>query len=523
MQHESARRPPFHALVAGFCAGGIAYLGAAAGPSATRSAPPAAEGLGLADAEGGYASTHVIVRLRPGASAERSAAGRWSFVRRAKADPSTQASEQILSGARTKGVAHVFSGLADVALAAQLGLDRTYQVDVPGGSDTPALARSLRALSSLVEFAELDGIGGLATVPNDPELPNQYAILNTGQSIAGVPGIPGADIDATPAFDVIAAQQIDTSSITIGLLDAGIGQHVELSGRILAGYNIPDQNTITADECQSHGTHVSGIMAATGNNGVGMAGIAWQARIKPYVVVNGCTGLESWVAQGITMATDAGVRLLNMSLQYTTGSMTLHDAVVYAASHDVIMVAATGNQGTSVVSYPAKWPETIAVAATNNLDQRWVSSNYGPEVDIAAPGVSVRSLIGTTSYGDKSGTSMATPHVTGVIALMLAKNPTLTPDEVRTIIEATADDIDAPGFDNNTGYGRVNMLAALNATPSPLPADLNNDGVVNSVDLGILLGAWGACASCDGDCVGDLDGDCVVGPADLGILLGSWS
>jgi len=481
----------------------------------------------VADAEGGYASTHVLVRLKPGVRPAKLVDGRWALVGAASAggarERATAKSAAILTSANAKGATTVFGGLSDQVLATQLGLNRTYRIDVPGGTDTPKLVRELAAITSLVELAELDGIGGLADAPNDPNFAQQYAMNNTGQTIGGVPGLVDADLDGPEAWTLAASLNLDTSTVTIGLLDAGVNQHVELTGRILPGFNVPDGTTITTDECSSHGTHVTGIMAAAGNNGVGIAGLAWQAKIKPYVVVNGCNGFESSVATGLTMATDAGLRLVNMSLQYYTGTSTLLAAVQYAALHDVIMVAAAGNNGNSNVAYPGKWPETIAVAATTNLDQKWSSSNFGPEIDVAAPGLSVHSLIGTTSYGEKNGTSMAAPQVTGIIALMLARNPTLTTAQVRAILQSTTNDIDAPGFDNNTGFGRVNAFAALSATPSPLPADLDGDGDVGPMDLAILLGAWGPCGSCDGACAADLDGNCSVGPEDLGILLGSWS
>jgi subtilisin family serine protease len=162
------------------------------------------------------------------------------------------------------------------------------------------------------------------------------------------------------------------------------------------------------------------------------------------------------------------------------------------------------------------------VASVTNTDAKSSFSNFGPEVDLAAGGTDIRSLVGTSTYGFKSGTSQATPSVTGTIALMLAWNPTLSAGEVRDILTGTAVDIGAPGFDPITGFGRVNAHAALLATPNPLPADLNNDGSVGPNDLAILLDFWGACADCDGACVADLDGDCLVGPTDLAILLGSW-
>jgi hypothetical protein len=481
--------------------------------------------IGLPDVEGGYATTHLLVRWKAGVRPTgdgKATIGLEPRARRGSLAASITEANRLLAGAGAIGVRAQFPNLRDRATAARLGLDRVYRIELPIGSDTPALAAALRALGGIVESVELDGIGGLAGVPNDPEFIQQFAMHNIGQTVNGVPGTPDADIDAPEAWDLVAERNIDTSTVTIAVLDSGVNAHAQLAGRILPGFNIPDNSTITVDECQSHGTHVSGIIAATGNDGAGTAGLAWQARIVPYVVVNPCTGFESSVATALTMATDAGHRVASMSLQFYAGTQTLRDAVLYAAANDVIMIAAAGNNNNGAIAFPGRWPEVICVASVTNTDAKSNFSNFGPEVDLAAGGTDIRSLVGTSTYGFKSGTSQATPSVTGTIALMLAWNPTLSAGEVRDILTGTAVDIGAPGFDPITGFGRVNAHAALLATPNPLPADLNNDGSVGPNDLAILLDFWGACADCDGACVADLDGDCLVGPTDLAILLGSW-
>lgn len=517
-------------VAAGLAMASLAMAATAAMPSPAIGPDPAQRGpVGLPDVEGGYASTHIFVRVRnPAIVPKRMADGRWTMAaagaRRAAASAPVTRAANALTAAKAKAIVPFFAGAQDRVLATQLGLDRVYRIDLPAGSDAPALVRALAPLTGLFDRVELDGIGGLAgLIPNDPEFPNQYTFHNTGQTIAGAVGVADADIDAPEAWELAQTLGLNTASIAVAVLDSGVNQHVQLSGRILPGFNIPDNTTITTDECSSHGTHVSGIIASTGNDGVGTTGMAWQAKIAPYVVVNPCSGFESSVATALIMATDAGYRLVNMSLQYNSGTQTLHDAVLYAYSHDVIMVAAAGNSNTPFVAFPGRWDETICVAAITNANVKASFSNFAPEVDVCAGGKSVRSLTGTTGYGDKDGTSQATPAVTGTIALLLARNPTLTPTEVRQILISTADDIDAPGFDNNTGYGRLNAFAALSSTPSAMPQDLNNDGTVGPADLAILLGAWGSCADCDGGCAADFDGDCAVGPSDLAILLGAWT
>jgi subtilisin family serine protease len=337
-----------------------------------------------------------------------------------------------------------------------------------------------------------------------------------GQVVGGLPGIAGADVSATAAWDITHG-----NDLVIAVLDSGIDPHPELAGRILPGINVPDGNTVTVDEC-NHGTHVAGIIAAAGNNGSGMAGLAWNARLLPVVVVNGCTGFEANVASGLIWAVDNGARIVNMSLQFYAFNPIFEQAVQYAHAQGALMVAASGNNGNTNVAAPARWNQTIAVAATDNRDERATFSNFGPEIDLAAPGVSVWSLSGQTSYTYKSGTSMAAPHVSGAAALLWAYNPSLTRDQVRAFLQLGAQDLGDPGTDILFGSGRLDIAASLALVPPPYaPEDLDRDGVVNAQDLAILLDSWGACADCD-SCAADFDGDCMVGATDLGRLLSAW-
>lgn len=493
-------------------------IGAAAGQGAPPNVPVSL------DAVGGVASTHVFVRVRPGVVAVAEGDGSPSLRR---ADGMRAAGlRPIVAAFGVRGIAPALRAApANAARAAALGLDRFLRIDVPAGTDTPALVRELVAAlgdpHGFIELAECDGVGSLAEViPNDTSFSLQYSLRNTGQSVAGQAGVIDADIDSTDAWDISTG----SPDVTIAFLDSGMNAHPEISGRILVGTNIPVPGGPTTDGCSSHGTHVAGIAAASGNNGVGIAGVCWSALLIPIVVVNPCTGLESYVADGLTFAADAGADIANMSLQYNTGSDYLHTAVQYATGAGMLLVAATGNSA-GAVAYPAKWPECIAVAATDNKDKRWASSNFGPEVDVAAPGWQVYSLSGATGYGYKNGTSMAVPHVVGIAALLWSIQPTLTAQEVRGFIESTCDDVETPGFDTLTGHGRINAASAVAALLATLsPADLNQDGVVDGGDLGLMLGAWGPCEDCELlPCPADVDDSCTVDGADLGLLLGSWS
>jgi subtilisin family serine protease len=464
----------------------------------------------------GYASTHIIIRAREGFTPALADARLVDQPR----DLVAETLERFAVGA----IRPVFeSGFANPQLARQLGLDRYYRLETPPGADTPGLVAELRRFPSQVERPELDGIGGVAgTIPDDPDFGLQWGLLNGEQVIDGFPGLAGADINVSPAWDITTGDP----DLVLAVLDAGMDEHVEILGRMVPGRNVaasPD-NDDTSDVCISHGTHVAGIAAAFADNAQGIAGVDWSCRIMPVRVLNGCSGQpESYLAEGIIWATDNGADVISMSLQYTQGTQLLHDAVLYAHAQGIVMVAAAGNNapcGTPNVRYPAKWPETIAAAAFNNQDERASFSNCGPELDVAGPGDTVWSLKDTTAYQWLSGTSMATPHVSGTVNLMKALDPGLAPDEIKLILQATAVDLGDPGFDDQSGFGRIDAHAALLQVQARL-ADLDGDGVVGVLDFLQLLQSWGSCPSGPG-CPGDIDRDGQVGVSDFLLLLASW-
>ncbi len=460
-----------------------------------------------------FASDHVLVRVRKGCTQATTADG----------DPTFRTLNGIgdfnLSRVmKVVGVSEIKTALAEpakqVEIAAALGLDRWYKVSIAPGSNASTVADLLRASWDGFELCEVDGIGGLADLPDDPSFPSQYPLLNTGQN----GGTVGADIRAPSAWSITSSNP----TITIALLDSGVFPHTELAGRILPGRNIPLGTTNTSDVCGGHGTHVAGLMAGQGGNGVGVAGLCWDALILPVVIVNPCTGLESYVADGLVWAVDNGADLINMSLQYNVGSDYLYTAVQYVAAQGVPMIAATGNSNASV-AYPAKWDETIAVAGSNRFDLRYSLSNYGPEVDLTAPGESVYSLALANGYSTRSGTSMSAPHVTGTVALMRAVYPTMSASAIRGVLMQTARDLIPSGFDHFTGAGVIDAgsAVAMALSMNPGPADMNGDGVVDGADITAFFSQWGSCVACD--CTGDFNHDCSVDATDLALLLSSWS
>lgn len=295
--------------------------------------------------------------------------------------------------------------------------------------------------------------------PNDPEWGNQYNLA---------------------AIRAPAGWQLNTGAVwvTIAIIDSGVDlSHPDLFVRILPGYDFVNNDNDPQDD-NGHGTHVAAIAAASSNNAVGIAGVNWGANILPIKVLNASgNGTYANVAAGIVWATDNGAQIINLSLGGGAPSFVLSDAVDYAYNHGVILVASTGNAGAPAVLYPAAFDAVIAVGATD-MTNAWAGfSNYGPEVDVVAPGVNIYSAYPDGGYGYRSGTSMAAPHVSGLAAILWGI-PGNGPTNIRTIIESTAQDLGVPGWDEYFGYGLIQMDAAIQqaqppdtATPSITPTE----------------------------------------------------
>ncbi|MFA5866608.1 MAG: S8 family peptidase [Actinomycetota bacterium] len=261
--------------------------------------------------------------------------------------------------------------------------------------------------------------------------------------------------------------QRGSSGVVIAIVDTGVSlTHPDFAGKLVAGYDFVAGDPDPTDE-NGHGTHVAGIAAANTNNGIGVAGMSWYSRIMPMRVLDASgNGYDSDIANGITWAADHGAKVINMSLGGPSSyPQTLQNAVNYAYARGVTIVAASGNNPTGEITYPAACSNVIGVAATDSTDNRASFSNYGSFVDVAAPGVSIASTYwsaGANTYGTGSGTSMASPHVAGLASLVLAQYPSATLDQVEAAIETTAVDLGTPGPDNYYGYGRIDSYAALN-------------------------------------------------------------
>jgi hypothetical protein len=311
-------------------------------------------------------------------------------------------------------------------------------------------------------------------IPDDPYYSScQYAPRITGCEDAW-------ELVETPGSDIIVA-----------VLDTGInGEHEDLEGRVIAGKNILTGEyippSVNSDD-NGHGSHVAGIIGAKGDNGKGIAGVAWYVRLMPVKIFGGdIFTTTAHIAEAIVWAVDHGAHVVNMSLVGMLYSTAVNDAVNYALQHNVVLVAAMGNDFKTKIEYPGAHPGVIAVGATNGRDQVSYFSTRGTHISVAAPGEGIYSLKNTsnTEYVFGSGTSMATPFVSGLAALLLSANANLTPEEVRSIIEDSADHLGEADFNSEYGHGRVNVYNALN-----LPVRNNYGSVtVNVTNKGAPIG-----------------------------------
>ncbi|RJQ32863.1 MAG: peptidase S8 [Actinobacteria bacterium] len=256
-----------------------------------------------------------------------------------------------------------------------------------------------------------------------------------------------------------------SNPVTVAVVDSGVDlAHPDLSGRLVAGYDFTEDNDQPYDDI-GHGTHVAGIIAANANNGQGVAGVSWGAKVMPVKVMSNGVGYDWTVAQGIKWAVDNGANIINLSLGGPGYSAILDEATTYAYNHGVIVLAAAGNDESSEIEYPAGNQHVVGVGATDDRDTHAYFSNYNSTVDISAPGVDIFSTYGYLgsghSYVSMSGTSMATPMAAGLAALVKSKYPSMSVDEVVSRLKDRADDLGSSGRDNYFGYGRINALKAL--------------------------------------------------------------
>jgi subtilisin family serine protease len=378
-------------------------------------------------------------------------------------------------------------------------LDNIYILKFPVDSDILSILNYYTNDPNVI-YAEINGFASLCLDPNDPDFDKQWHLENTGQT----GGKADCDIDVTKVWD----KTTGNSDILIAFVDTGVDyNHPDLADNIwinedeipdneidddnngyiddIRGWNWWNKNNDIYDEI-GHGTHCVGIAGAVGNNGIGVAGVAWNCKLM-------CMKLSDYellirytdIAQSIEYATDEGANIISISMRFDKDIPYLKDAIDYAYDRGVVLIASAGNADTSIGGFPASYDNVIAVAGTDHSDKRlkyyyetadmWVYSSYGSWVDVAAPAEEIYSTMPTyhvyyndyfgisENYGYMSGTSMSAPLVAGVAALMLSENSSLTPDEIKSNIKTYVDRYNSL---YNLGTGRVNAYRAVEKAKS---------------------------------------------------------
>jgi subtilisin family serine protease len=371
-------------------------------------------------------------------------------------------------------------------------ISRTYILELDSAAQ-PNVGNILQALraDSNVEFAEQDHVASVNFTPNDP----YFASYGSwGQPYDDLWGIKR--IGAPTAWDTTAG-----AGVVVAVVDTGIDyNHPDIAANVwtnlgeIANNGIDDDNNGYVDDVRGwdfigatytnptqsnnpidhfgHGTHVAGTIAAVGNNGIGLIGVAWQARVMAVKGLddNG-NGLDSTLGPAIIYAANNGADVISNSWAGSGTSQTIADAISYAYNLGAVIVAAAGNSNADARTfYPANVPQVITVAATDHNDTIAYFSNWGDKIDVAAPGVDILSLraagtsMGTpvdANYTRADGTSMATPHVSGLAALVLAQYSSYSNEDVRQVIRVSSTSMGTPGFDQSYGYGRINAAGAM--------------------------------------------------------------
>ena len=394
----------------------------------------------------------------------------------------------------------LFADAAEAAWGSTSLGEGFYSVTAPGATTQDVLGWA--STTAGVLYVEPDFVINPAATPNDPSFNRLWGLHNTGQT----GGVDDADIDALEAWDITTGSR----DVVIAVIDTGVDYtHPDLAANAwqnpgeIPGNGIDDDGNGFVDDIygydfvnndgdpmddNGHGTHVSGTIGGVGDDGVGVAGVNWQVSIMGLKFLSGGgSGSTSDAVRAVNYATmmrrDHGINIVATNNSWGGGgfSTALSDAIEAGGDAGILFIAAAGNEGNNndvFPGYPASMTSEaiISVAATDSSNGLAGFSNYGAtSVDIGAPGVGIYSTVPGNSYASYSGTSMATPHVAGVVGLLAAANPNLTPAEIREAILSTAAPISSLDGKVATG-GLLNAAAALNAVSAgpSLRADIIN-------------------------------------------------
>lgn len=423
---------------------------------------------GTAGAVGAATVTNVQAGREPGPKENELIAGVDASVETATAASSIQSETPSMAN-----VVHRNDTLSYVA------------VEIPEVADEQAkdnVRRQLEARPDVKYVEENKTVELHSTTPDDPLYDQQYA---------------PQQVRAPEAWDLLG--EYGSDDVTIAVVDTGTDyEHETLASRFDSnvGYDYVDDNDdpMPPSSRESHGTHVSGIASATSGNGTGTAGIS-NSQLYSLRALGGRGGSISDIADSIQWAADNGADLINMSLGGGGSNETMQQAVSYAYDEGVLLLASAGNDGGRGVAYPSAYDEVMSISAIDENENLADFSDYGPEVELTGPGVDVLSTYPNDDYESISGTSMSCPAVTGVAALGLAADPSLSNDELRVELRETARDVGLG--DEEQGAGCADAAALVESlldgsAPGGVSADL--DASTTSADLGetVTLDASGS-------------------------------
>ncbi|WP_456277608.1 S8 family serine peptidase [Bacillus sp. AK128] len=345
--------------------------------------------------------------------------------------------------------------LIEISLSERLREKGYRVVQVPNHLSFLTKLEEIKALEE-VEFAEPEYLNEIMYTPKDPYYSHQWYLPK---------------INMSQAWDLMKG----SSTTIVAVLDTGINSsHPDLSGRILPGYDFVNKDSNPSDD-HGHGTHVAGIIAANANS-IGITGIDFSAKILPVKVANH-EGLLSTsnIIEGIYYAIDQGAHIINMSYGSTARSELEENALKEAYSKGITLIAASGNDGSSTIHFPAAYPYVISVGATDKLGKRAGFSNYGELIDLSSPGVDIVSTNFKGGYVSGEGTSYSAPIVSGIAALLKAKNPMWGPNEITWALQKGASAVSREEWNGSTGFGIVNAYQSLLLTVPDRSNDISDE------------------------------------------------
>jgi subtilisin family serine protease len=370
----------------------------------------------------------------------------------------------------TEAQKNAFAARRNVTRKSSIRTTKIEEVTIPKGATPDSIVSQIQQTEkSIIDFAEVDKLVEPDFTPNDPSFSNQWHLTT---------------IQTPQSWDKMRA-----TDVKVAVCDTGFeASHPDLGPMLLSdlGYNTVDNNTNWAP-IHPHGTMTAGTIAAITNNGIGVSGVTYGAKIIPVRVSNLTTGSAyfSDLAECISYSADHGARVINLSYSGVAGSAIIDATAQYAESKGAVVVVAAGNYGIDL-GYP-NYNSIVVASATDQADHLASFSCFGADVDVGAPGVNILTTTTGGTYASVSGTSFASPITAGVLALIFAARPDFTPAQAKTILFTTVDDIGATGYDQQFGYGRVNAYKAVSAlvsgtlpspTPTPIPTPPSACGTI---------------------------------------------